>query len=43
MNKIFYVHSDEIWEHTIGDENYDCDYWLYEKCDRCEDDFEYQR
>lgn len=23
------IHAD------FGDENYDCDYWLYYKCDRC--------
>lgn len=25
---------------SFGDENYDCDYWLYEKCDKCGDEFE---
>ncbi len=20
---------------SFGDENYDCDYWLYTKCDKC--------
>jgi len=27
------IHAD------FGDENSDCDYWLYLKCDRCEYDF----
>jgi hypothetical protein len=26
---------------SFGDENADCDYWLYERCDMCGDDFEY--
>ena len=25
---------------SFGDENYDGDYWLYEKCDSCGDNFE---
>jgi hypothetical protein len=25
---------------SFGDEDADCNYWLYEKCDNCGDDFE---
>ena len=29
--------------HTeFGDEDYDGDYWLYHKCDRCGEDWEYE-
>jgi len=28
------IHAD------FGDENEDCEYWLYEKCDRCGGNFE---
>jgi hypothetical protein len=28
------IHAD------FGDEDYDCNYWLYEKCDKCGKDFE---
>ena len=24
---------------AFGDENSDCDYWLYKKCDKCKYDF----
>ena len=24
---------------AFGDENEDCDYWLYQKCDRCGDEY----
>lgn len=28
------IHAD------FGDEDYDCNYWLYKKCDKCGDDYE---
>ena len=27
---------------AFGDENYDCEYWLYEECDRCGQNYEYK-